>query len=316
MRFPSIALGAVLANLLIGSADAQSGANNKSEFRFDLSPAIGESLRETEGNQPVDESEVALGFRFIRSLTDSLEVQATPSVGYSPQVYDKNDPSSQARVGFEIRRRMFFGSDQRPLPYTSVGKISAQAFARYSPSLGFANAFGDHAFFDNGLAGGVRLANDVWFHCRQRWIMAVGLGCNPARRVAVQFTPSLQYLVSDKSARRRLVPQADASLVVPLRDINIRLASRFENRRFSDLKIAGGGRQRDGRITASLSFDFAPAIPKLRRLLFGDETGKVIVNDFTLEVGARYVRNRSNNTEKNFDRIFFVPAFSYTRQLD
>jgi hypothetical protein len=313
-RFGARAFVSVL--LIEGSAAAQAQLVDKTEFRLQLSPAIGEALRETEGNQPVDESEISLGLRFVHPVSKDIEIQATPEIAYSPQMYDESDPSSQLRVGLELRRRFTYGQDERPLRYTSVGKISAQLFARYTPSVGFDEAFGAHAFFDNVVAAGAQLGNDVWFHCRQRWIIAAGLGCNQERRVAVQVTPSIQYTFSDQTERRRLTPQAEARVIVPVRDIDIRLSSRFESRRFTELHAPASGLERDGRLTSAISFDFAPAIPRIRRFLFGNETNLTIINDFTLEIGARYVRNRSNDRTKNFDRVFFVPAFTYTRQLN
>ncbi len=299
-----------------GTSAAQTKVDEKSELRLELSPRFGESLLESQGNQPVDESEVRLAMRFVRPVTDTIALEAIPLIAYSPQVYDDRDPSSQIRVGFELRRRLTFGEDGRALRYTSAGKVGVEPFARYTPSLGFKDAFGSHAFFDNSFGLGARVENAVWFHCRRRWILVAGLGCNPKRTVGFRITPQVQYTLSDQEGRRRLTPQIEARVVVPLRDINIRLVSAFEQRRFFDLRTPDGQRQRDGRASAGLSVDFAPAIPKLRRVLFGDETGKDIVNDFTLELGASYVRNRSNNSSQNFDRIFFVPAFTYTRQLD
>ncbi|MBD8640279.1 hypothetical protein [Sphingomonas sp. CFBP 13733] len=306
----------LMAGTVSGTSGAQTRLDEKSELRLELSPRFGESLLESRGNQPVDESEVRLAVRLVRPVTDTIALEAVPLIAYSPQVYDDRDPSSQVRIGFELRRRLTFGEDGRALRYTSVGKVGVEPFVRYTPSLGFKDAFGSHAFFDNSFGLGARVENAVWFHCRRRWIIAAGLGCNPKRTVGFRVTPQVQYTLSDQEGRRRLTPQVEARVVVPLRDVNIRLVSALEQRRFSDLRTPSDERQRDGRASAGLSVDFAPAIPKLRRLLFGDETGREIVNDFTLEVGASYVRNRSNNPSQNFDRIFFVPAFTYTRQLD
>ncbi len=315
---PMIAVALALQSVC-SEAGAQSKPVEKSpektELRFELSPRFGETLLDGEGNQPVDESEARLAVKFIRPVTKDIALEAIPLAAYSPQVYDDSDPSSQLRVGLELRRRLTIGPDGQRVRYTSFGQAGLEPFVRYTPSLGFKGAFGDHSFFDNNVALGARLENDVWFHCRQGWIIAMGLGCGYERdrKVAVRIVPQLQYTVSDQMSRRRLTPQVEARIVVPLRDLNIRMVSGFENRRFTELRTPTGDLQRDGRVTASISFDFVPFIRKFQR----ERWGKLpIVNDFTLELGASYVRNRSNNPARNFDRIFFVPAFTYTRQLD
>ena len=305
-----------MALLVAGAARAQANVEEKTELRVELAPKFGDTLLKSEGNQPVDESEFRVALKFIRPITENVALEAIPLVAYSPQVYDDKDPSSQARVSFELRRRLTYGTDGRPLRFTSSGNVGVEPFARYTPSLGFKEAFGDRAFFDNSFGVGARVENAVWFHCRRGWIIAAGLGCNPERTIAFRLVPQLQYTLSDDPDRRRLTPQVEARVVIPLRDINVRVVSAFESRRFTELRSPEGGLQRDGRANASLSFDFAPAIPKLRSLLFGDETNLTIVNDFTLELGVTYVRNRSNNSSQNFDRVFFTPAFTYTRQLD
>lgn len=317
MRFDRVL--ALLAASVSWTATAQDKKikTEKTELQFELAPRIGESLINGDGNQPVDESELGLAIRIVRALSRTVAMEAVPRIAYSPQVYDERDPTSQARVIFELRRRLYFGEDGRPLRYTSAGKLGVEPFARYIPSLGFKQAFGERAFFDNTLALGARVENSVWFHCRRRWILAAGLGCNgPDRAMAFRLVPQLQYALSDQSNRRRVTPQIEARAIIPLRDINIKVVSGFESRRFTELRTPTGKRQRDGRVSANLSFDFAPAVPKLRRVLFGDETNRRIVNDFTLEIGMSYVRNRSNNPTQNFNRVFFVPAFTYTRQLD
>ncbi|PXA96963.1 hypothetical protein DMC47_16165 [Nostoc sp. 3335mG] len=320
MRILSIA--AFVAACQFGCSDANGQTkppakpSDKTELRLELTPKFGETLIDTEGNQPVDESELGLAVRFVRPLSADFTLEAIPRLAYSPQVYDDKDPTSQARVLFELRHRLSIGKDGRPLRYTSAGEIGLEPFVRYTPSWGFQDAFGDHAFFDNNFGLGARVENKVWFHCRRRWIIAAGLGCNPERKVAARLSPQLQYTVSDQTKRRRLTPLIEARVEVPIRDVNLRLVSSFESRRFTELRTTSGDLQRDGRASANLSVDFAPAIPKLRRILFGDETNRAIINDFTMEIGLSYVRNRSNNPTANFDRIFFAPAITYTRQLD
>ncbi len=320
MRILSITAFVVACQLGCSTANAQpkppTGPKDKTELRFELTPKFGETLIDTEGNQPVDESELGLAVRFVRPLGDDFTLEAIPRLAYSPQVYDDKDPTSQARILFELNRRVSIGENGRPFRYTSSGEVGLEPFVRYTPSVGFQGAFGDHAFFDNNFGLGARIGNKVWFHCRRRWIIAAGLGCNPKREVAVRLTPQLQYTVSDQMRRRRFTPLVEARVEVPIRDVNLRFVSSFESRRFTELRTTTGDLQRDGRASANLSIDFAPAIPKLRKFLFGNEEGRTIVNDFTMEIGMSYVRNRSNNPAANFDRIFFAPAITYTRQLD
>lgn len=135
MRILSIVFISSELILACTRAHAQGTSPEKTELRFELSPRFGETLIDGEGNQPVDESEARLALKFVRPVTKGIALEAIPLAAYSPQVYDKGDPSSQLRVGLELRRRITVGTDGQRVRYTSFGKAGLEPFVRYTPSL-------------------------------------------------------------------------------------------------------------------------------------------------------------------------------------
>lgn len=259
----------------------------------------------------IDESSFKTGLSLKLPLDSGWSFKLTPEIGYSPNRYDADAPSSAASLSIRLQH-----SENTSSAESTTGLIKAQDsrtwFVEYKPGVTMTDLFSDTQRRDETFGGGVTFSNIANYLCgpeetpnpdREDNPYAPN-GCTMPGGLTYILTPGIEFQDSSDDARDIFRPYLTGKVTWPLWGRQFGFEARGEGRFFDSATVPGGDAREDYRFAATLSVT-----------LWEQSISKTQPWGLKVDLGVRYLRKWSNLDSAEGEEVLLVPSIGYSRRF-
>lgn len=274
------------------------------ELDFQLRPTIGRDMPFEDENPYIDDASGSLGLRMVVPISRRAKLSLTPGVTVSPNFLDDDSPTTGWFTQFRLEANQPIGTHHYGHADAPELRDTLTPYVQYRVESGYQDFLDQHKQTDHAFSAGLAFEDIRYVLCRnasncsERFDTGEGL----TKGLRYKLAAELGRILSTDAARERLTPMVSARLLVPTaRILTFYLNAKAESRRYSSARISTGRKLHENRLTFEAGVDFTGT--------FGLPKG------VELSAGVQYVRNRSNDDGKDWNRGFLVPALTISRVL-
>lgn len=256
----------------------------------------------------IDESSFKTGFFWKIELPENFSIKVTPELGYSPNRYDTDAPSSAASLSFRLQHVENTSSARTDTGAEIKAQDTRTWFAEYRPAATHEDFLGDTLRREQTLGTGVTFSNIAYYLCGRGETPSPdpssGNRCTQPGGLTYTFTPGLEFLDSSDDTRDLLKPYVSGRVSWPMWGRQFSFEAKGEGRFFDSATVPGGASREDYRVAATLSV-----------VLWEQKTGPDQPWGLKIDLGVRYLRKWSNLDSAEGEEVLLVPGLGYTRQF-
>ena len=258
----------------------------------------------------IDESSFAAGLSWKVPFGERVSLKFVPELGYSPNRYDPDAPSSALNLTFRLQH-----STPTSRAVNTRGEVidlqdSRTWFIEYKAGATLEDLFDDVSSEAQTIGGGVVFSNIANYLCREGQTpsrnTALGNRCDGKGGLTYTVTPGIEVTDSSNDGNDLTKAYLSGKVSWPAWGRQLSFETKGEGRFYDSARTGGGDRREDYRLASTLSVDLSDwlhrdSAPWTRNLELG--------------IGVRYLRKWSNIEANEGEEFMIVPSLGYRRSF-
>ncbi|MBW8304565.1 MAG: hypothetical protein K0M78_11640 [Brevundimonas sp.] len=283
------------------------------EWQIKAEPAFGFGSSEgvvEDSTTLIDESSFGAGLSWKVPIGERVSLKFAPELGYSPNRYDTDAPSSALNLTFRLQHSTPTSRAENTRGEVIELQDSRTWFVEYKAGATLEDLFDTVSSEAQTLGAGVVFSNIAKYLCGDGQTssddVTGGNTCDQKGGLTYTFTPGIDVTDSSDDGEDLTKPYLSGKVSWPAWGRQFSLETKGEGRFYDSARTVGGDLREDFRLAATLSVDLSDwlhcdNLPWTKSLEFG--------------IGVRYLRKWSNIEENEGEEFLVIPSLGYRRNF-